>query len=128
MRIEEEPTRAQVKAQLITAGETLLARGEAGDFNQAMMELGSRVCTPQSPSCPTCPVGDWCRAKAEMDDPASLPRKAPKKQKPHYQVAAGLIRKGDELLIAQRPAEGMLGGLWEFPEASRSLAKPCPNA
>ena len=127
LRIEEEPTRAQVKAQLIAAGETLLARGEAGDFNQAMMELGSRVCTPQSPSCPTCPVGDWCRAKAELDDPASLPRKAPKKQKPHYQVAAGLIRKGDELLIAQRPVEGMLGGLWEFPGGKQEPGETLPE-
>ncbi len=127
LRIEEEPTRAHVKAQLIAAGETLLARGEAGDFNQAMMELGSRVCTPQSPSCPTCPVGDWCRAKAELDDPASLPRKAPKKQRPHYQVAAGLIRKGDELLIAQRPAEGMLGGLWEFPGGKQEPGETLPE-
>jgi A/G-specific adenine glycosylase len=39
----------------------------------------------------------------------------PKKHKPHYQVAAGIISKGDQLLIAQRPAKGMLGGLWEFP-------------
>ena len=127
LRIEEEPTRAHVKAQLIAAGETLLARGEAGDFNQAMMELGSRVCTPQSPSCPTCPVGDWCRAKAELDDPASLPRKVPKKQRPHYQVAAGLIRKGDELLIAQRPAEGMLGGLWEFPGGKQEPGETLPE-
>lgn len=127
LRIEEEPTRAHVKAQLIAAGETLLARGEAGDFNQAMMELGSRVCTPQSPSCPTCPVGEWCRAKAELDDPSFLPRKAPKKQKPHYQVAAGLIRKGDEFLIAQRPAEGMLGGLWEFPGGKQEPGETLPE-
>ena len=127
LRIEEEPIRAHVKAQLIAAGETLLARGEAGDFNQAMMELGSRVCTPQSPSCPTCPVGDWCRAKAELDDPASLPRKAPRKQRPHYHVAAGLIRKGDELLIAQRPAEGMLGGLWEFPGGKQEPGESLPE-
>lgn len=115
LRIEEDPRRAQVKAQLIAAGEALLAQGEAGDFNQAMMELGARTCTPRNPSCPTCPVGELCRARAELDDPTALPLKPAKKRKPHYQVAAGLIRKGDKLLIAQRPSEGMLGGLWEFP-------------
>jgi len=127
LRIEEEPTRAQVKARLIAAGEALLARGEAGDFNQAMMELGARVCTPQSPCCPTCPVSGWCRAKAELADPTALPRKAPRKPKPHYQVAAGLIRRGDELLIAQRPAEGMLGGLWEFPGGKQEPGETLPE-
>ena len=50
-----------------------------------------------------------------MEDPAVLPVKAKKKQKPHYQVTAGLIWKGEKLLIAQRPTDGMLGGMWEFP-------------
>ena len=115
LRIEGDPRRAQIKAELIAAGEALLARGEAGDFNQAMMELGARICTPRNPACTTCPVGAFCRARAELDDPTALPFKAPKKRKPHYQVAAGVISKGEQLLIAQRPAEGMLGGLWEFP-------------
>jgi len=79
------------------------------------MELGARICTPRKPLCETCPVGATCRARAELDDPTALPYKAPKKKKPHYQVAAGVISKGSQLLIAQRPAEGMLGGLWEFP-------------
>ena len=115
LRIEEDPRRTAIKAELIAAGEALLARGEAGDFNQAMMELGARVCTPRNPLCPTCPVGQWCQAQAELDDPSALPYKAPKKQKPHYQVACGVICKGDRLLLAQRPSAGMLGGLWEFP-------------
>ena len=115
LRIEGDPRRAAVKTELIAAGEALLARGQAGDFNQAMMELGARICTPRKPFCATCPVAASCRAYAELDDPTALPYKAPKKQKPHYQVAAGVIMKGQQLLIAQRPAEGMLGGMWEFP-------------
>ncbi len=117
--IEEDPRRSAVKARLIAVGEALLARGEAGDFNQALMELGARVCTPRKPECAVCPIGGWCRAYAELDDPEVLPRKTPKKPKPHYQVAAGLIYKGNELLIAQRPMDGMLGGLWEFPGGKR---------
>lgn len=115
LRIEEDPRKAAVKTALIAAGEKLLAPGQAGDFNQAMMELGARVCTPARPRCGECPVAQACRAFAELDDPAALPRKAPRKPRPHYQVAAGLIWKGEKLLIAQRLSEGLLGGLWEFP-------------
>ena len=115
LRIEEDPAKSAAKAQLIRAGEILLVRGQAGNFNQAMMELGSRVCTPTQPRCGGCPVEPWCRARHEMEDPTELPRKAPKKKKPHFQVAAGVIWKDGQLLIAQRPSEGMLGGLWEFP-------------
>ncbi len=115
LRIEEDPRRTRVKTELIVAGEKLLARGRAGDFNQAMMELGARICKPQKPHCSTCPVSGHCRALSELDDPAILPFKVPKKKKPHYIVAAGLIWQGGKLLIAQRPSKGMLGGLWEFP-------------
>jgi len=127
LRIAGDPKKAAVKAELIAAGETLLARGVAGDFNQAMMELGARICTPRNPHCANCPVEELCRARAELEDPTALPYKKPKKQKPHYQVACGIIRKGERLLIAQRPSEGMLGGLWEFPggkqEEGESLAE-----
>tara|TARA_B100000686_G_C16255069_1_gene696412 strand:- start:113 stop:631 length:519 start_codon:yes stop_codon:yes gene_type:complete len=72
-------------------------------------------------------VQAWCRARAELPDPAQLPAKAKKKRRPHYEVTAGLIwKRGGWLLIAQRPADGMLGGLWEFPggkqERGESLA------
>ena len=127
LRIEGDPKKAVVKAELVEVGEKLLARGVAGDFNQAMMELGARICTPRNPYCETCPVGELCRACAELEDPTVLPIKRPKKQKPHFQVACGMIRKGEHLLIAQRPSEGMLGGLWEFPggkqEEGESLAE-----
>ena len=115
LMIEEDPRRAAVRAELIAAGERLLAPGRAGDFNQAMMELGARVCTPRGPQCGHCPVVDLCRAHQELARPELLPRKALKAPRPHYEVAAGLIWKGRHLLLAQRPSEGMLGGLWEFP-------------
>ena len=127
LRIEDEPRTAAVKTQLMAAGEQLLARKRPGDFNQALMELGARVCKPANPDCSHCPVQAWCRARAELPDPAQLPAKAKKKRRPHYEVTAGLIwKRGGWLLIAQRPADGMLGGLWEFPggkqERGESLA------
>ncbi|MBM3279128.1 MAG: A/G-specific adenine glycosylase [Candidatus Handelsmanbacteria bacterium] len=115
LRFEEDPRRGAAKTALIGAAERLLAPGRAGDFNQAMMELGARVCTPAKPHCGECPVREGCRALRELEDPALLPRKTPRKPRPHYQVAAGLIWKRGRLLIAQRPSEGLLGGLWEFP-------------
>ena len=115
LRLEEDPRKAAGRAGLIAAGQRLLPPGQAGDFNQALMELGARLCTPARPKCGACPINSRCRARAEMRDPSALPRKARKRRKPHYQVTAGLIRRGDKLLIARRPAEGMLGGLWEFP-------------
>ena len=115
LRLEEDPRKAHTKTHLISAGEQLLAPGQAGDFNQAMMELGARVCTPMQPQCAGCPLRTLCRAYAELEDPTALPVKAAKKKRPHYQVAAGLIWSKGKLLIAQRPSEGLLGGLWEFP-------------
>jgi A/G-specific adenine glycosylase len=115
LRLEDDSAKAGTKAQVQEAAQSLLEPGRAGDFNQAMMELGARVCTPKSPACTGCPVGELCRARAELDDPSVLPRKAPKKKRPHYQVAAGMIWKGEKLLVAQRLSDGLLGGMWEFP-------------
>ncbi|MBT4502984.1 MAG: A/G-specific adenine glycosylase [Gemmatimonadetes bacterium] len=56
-----------------------------------------------------------CRLLKIEEEPRRAAVKAKKKQKPHYQVTAGLIWKGEKLLIAQRPTDGMLGGMWEFP-------------
>ena len=125
--VEEDPRRAAVKTRLIAAGERLLARGRAGDFNQAMMELGARVCTPSRPRCGDCPLEEFCAALSELDDPACLPVKGTRKKRPHYEVTAGLIWKEGRLLIARRPAGGMLGGLWEFPGGKREKGESCAD-
>ena len=127
LRIEDEPRTAAAKTELIAAAERLLARKRPGDFNQALMELGARVCKPARADCTNCPVNSMCRARAELDDPAQLPVKVRRKPRPHFEVTAGMIwKRGGWLLIAQRPADGMLGGLWEFPggkqEDGESLA------
>lgn len=92
--------------------------GRAGATNEALMELGATLCTPTSPRCLLCPIADHCQAAAhgtQADRPVTLP----KRRTPHYDVTAGVIWQGDPfaspLLIAQRPQDGMLGGLWEFP-------------
>ena len=70
-------------------------------------------------ACGECAVVEMCRAHAELDDPARLPTKVRKPTRPHYEVTAGVIWKGSKLLVAQRPSDGMLGGLWEFPGGKR---------
>ncbi len=85
-----------------------------GDFNEAMMELGALICTPRSPACTACPVAACCAARRE-GEPERYPVKRPSRAKPHHQIAAALIWRGRELLIARRPEKGLLGGLWEFP-------------
>ena len=109
-----EVSRAPVRRRLQAAADALLARRSAGDWNQAMMELGATVCTPRRPTCTSCPLRKDCKAFAE-GDPTRYPNKRKRGPTPHHRIAAGIVWKGAEVLVARRPAEGLLGGLWEFP-------------
>ncbi len=112
--IREVPTRSAIKKDLWEIAQALVPSGEAAAFNQAMMELGALVCTPKAPKCALCPVEEFCQGR-QSGDPETLPKKAPRKIKPHYDVSAGIIWRDGRILIAQRRPEGLLGGLWEFP-------------
>ena len=90
----------------------LLPAGEAGDFNQALMELGATVCTPARPSCLVCPVRASCRG---VDAPDRYPTKDPKPESPRAEAVAALIRSEGRTLLARRPDTGLLAGLWEPP-------------
>jgi len=92
--------------------------GHPSDFNQAMMELGALVCRPSSPTCLLCPVNAHCQALAtgRVDE---LPVKTKGKAVPHKDLAAALIRRDGQVLLVQRPTDGMLGGLWELPTVER---------
>jgi len=94
------------------------APGDAGACNEAIMEVGALICTPTNPRCLLCPVNAHCLAAAHGTQ-GQRPVMPAKKRTPHYDVAAGVIWQGEpyqsNLLIAQRPPDGMLGGLWEFP-------------
>jgi A/G-specific adenine glycosylase len=97
-----------------TAARNLLAPGRAGDFNQAMMDLGSSICIPRQPRCSECPVHQFCAAY-KAGTQAELPVKLPKPMVPTIQVIAAVIHKDAQVLIARRPSSGLLGGMWEFP-------------
>ena len=85
----------------------------AGDFNQALMELGALICTSQQPKCNMCPLTRHCRA-FEKGQQELIPE--PKKVSLNEITAViGLVRDKKKYLIQQRPEKGLLAGMWEFP-------------
>jgi A/G-specific adenine glycosylase len=86
-----------------------------GDFAQAMMDLGATICAPKHPSCDICPLQKFCRGHAS-GCPESLPRKAPRRERPLRQGAAFFVRRRDgAVLVRTRPPKGLLGSMTEIP-------------
>jgi A/G-specific adenine glycosylase len=98
--------------------------GRAGDFNQALMDLGAMICTPGRPACERCPLQTKCVAQ-QRGTQALRPLRPGRKPIPGHIAAAAVIRRGRAVLLARRPPGGLLGGLWEFPggkaEAGESI-------
>ena len=87
------------------------------DGNQALMDLGSGICTPRAPKCEKCPVKAFCAARAE-GDAEGYPRLPPPIVKREVDVTVVLAYRGGRVLVRRRPARGLLAGLWEFPNFS----------
>lgn len=86
---------------------------KAGDYNQALMELGALVCLPNgAPLCEQCPLGTLCRARA-AGTALSLPQKTPPKARRITPVTVALVLNEGRVLLQQRPAKGLLAGLWQ---------------
>ena len=93
-----------------------LPKGQAGDYNQALMDLGATICVPKSPRCLLCPLMEICESRKKGTQ-EQRPVLKPKKSAPHYVHAAAVIVERGRVLLSQRPSEGLLGGMWEFPNA-----------
>jgi A/G-specific adenine glycosylase len=93
-----------------------LPKGRAGDYNQALMDLGATICLPKNPRCLHCPLTKICKARKNGTQ-NTRPVMKPKKTVPHYVHAAAVIIYKGCVLLAQRPSKGLLGGMWEFPNA-----------
>ena len=94
----------------------------AGDFAQAMMDLGSRICTPRNPKCPICPLQQVCTATA----PETYPRKAPKVDKPRRIGIALWIEQDNHVWLVRRPDKGLLGGMRALPSGGWD-SNECPE-
>jgi A/G-specific adenine glycosylase len=103
------------KPELRARGQSLVPEARAGDFAQALMDLGALICTPRRPDCPNCPWLDDCRGRA-LGIAENLPVKAEKRARPLRRGAAFVARdaKGAVLLV-KRPADGLLGGMLQPP-------------
>ncbi len=114
----DEPLPAARKAIRARAEEITPAR-RAGDFAQAMMDLGSGVCTSRAPRCLLCPLSAHCQALASAD-PQALPVKPPKKAKPERSGTAFWIERGEgentQVWVVRREGTGMLGGMRALPD------------
>jgi A/G-specific adenine glycosylase len=104
----------QVKPDIRAKAATLTPERRAGDFAQAMMDLGATVCTPKNPACNRCPLEHLCEAKAE-GIAALLPARAPKKERPVRRGACFWLTRGDQVWLRRRPDKGLLGGMMEVP-------------
>jgi A/G-specific adenine glycosylase len=103
-----------------------LPPGNAGEFNQAMMDLGASICAPKSPDCTHCPVKDACLARS-LGIQEQRPVLLPKPVIPHHVVTAAVITRDGCVLIACRPPHGLLGGLWEFPGGKQQEGEDLPT-
>jgi A/G-specific adenine glycosylase len=112
------------QADLRNRAERLVDDARPGDFNQALMELGATVCTPKRPSCPDCPVRPLCRALAR-GTVERRPRSRARASVPHRTFAVAVLadRQGRVLLV-RRPLDGLLGGMWAFPEGELAAGRP----
>jgi A/G-specific adenine glycosylase len=104
----------QAKPRIQELASTLLGPSRAGDSAQALMDLGSSICTPKKPACALCPLNEDCVARARGDQ-ETFPRKAPKKTGTLRRGAAFIVTRGDELLVRTRAEKGLLGGMTEVP-------------
>ena len=105
--------------------EALIARlpENAGDFNQALMELGALVCLPRGAArCPSCPLERLCLAK-EANLQAELPQKTPPKRRRTEKLTIFLLSKNGKIALKKRPSHGLLAGLWGFPAMEGHLKK-----
>ncbi len=97
-----------------------LPKGQAGDYNQALMDLGATICLPKNPRCLLCPLMKLCESRKNGTQELR-PVLKPKKKIPHYVdvavVVTRIVNSRHQVLLNQRPADGLLANMWEFPNA-----------
>ena len=116
--IDLPATKKQVAAQLAE-----VYPKDAGDFTQALMELGATVCGPNKrPDCEKCPCNTFCRG-FRNGTAERLPVKSPKKTRREVDLTVFILSCEGKVLLRQRPKKGLLAGLWEFPNVPGHLGE-----
>ena len=106
----EHPARREIQ----TLVEAMIPAGSAGDFAQAMMDLGATICRPKAPDCPACPLNRDCAARAS-GTPESYPAPKAKRVRPLRHGIAHWIERDGAVWLVRRPPKGMLGGMAALP-------------
>jgi A/G-specific adenine glycosylase len=104
------------RARLQGLGQALVPARRAGDFNQAVMELGALICAPKVPRCAQCPVRSSCAAAAAGVAEA-LPVKHPRAARRSIRIACALVMRAGQVLLVRRQAGELLAGTWALPSA-----------
>lgn len=112
--VELEIRSPQAERTLRQRAQELLPSGRAGAFNQALMDLGATLCTPQSPDCGRCPIQDHCQAYT-LGLVEERPVRRPRGERPRVFRAIAIIERDGEVLLGRRLPDRLLGGMWEFP-------------
>jgi A/G-specific adenine glycosylase len=110
----DDPRRGPARRWLWRAAEELLPTRRAGAFNQALMELGALICTPNNPKCADCPLAARCVARRDGLQ-ESIPARPPAPESVEVREAAVVVRRNGRVLLVQRPEGGRWEGMWEFP-------------
>jgi A/G-specific adenine glycosylase len=115
LALHADPTSRASQDRLWALAESLVPERRAGDFNQALMELGSTVCTPRGPGCPTCPVAEHCATQAHgWQDRIPYPKR--KTTYTAVREAAVVVQSArGELLLRRCAADERWAGMWDFP-------------
>ncbi|MFQ5696204.1 MAG: NUDIX domain-containing protein, partial [Terriglobia bacterium] len=91
----------------------LISANRPGDFNQALMEVGSTICLPRIPRCPACPLEKLCAAR-QAGLERKIPRRLAKRPRPQTTLSVLVLRRNGRLLLTREP-QGLFSGLWHFP-------------
>lgn len=121
--LEDDFSKAVCKKELIAKIEPLVPSQKAGDFNQAIMDIGATICLPNGrPLCEKCPIATMCKANLEQTQ-VRYPIKKPKKARKLEKRTILILCKGEQIIMRKRKEKGVLQGLWEFPNVQGHLDK-----
>ena len=125
--LEEDIMLPASKKKVKVILESIYPQGRASDFVQGLMELGELVCIPGNPRCEACPIREHCRALAEEKQNV-LPLRVPKTKKKVEERIVLIVEEEDKVLLTQREEQGLLSGLWEYPNVIASQPEEVAEA